>query len=103
MPDLSRQFVIFFGTGIFWAYLLAALSFRAASSVVGAKAARNPRIIGVEYLTLVFFVHFNKDPIGNPARIAYYEPFLALNIAGILLRLAALTKRLIYPPSLAAL
>jgi hypothetical protein len=101
VPDLSRQFVIFFGAGIFWTYLLAALSFRAVSGAVGARVTRVLRIIGVEYLSLVFFVDFNKDPFdGSPAKIAYYAPFLALTVAGPLLRLAALTKRLIYPPSL---
>ena len=101
VPDLSRQFVIFFGAGIVWTYLLAALSFKAVSGAVGARVARVLRIIGVEYLTLVFFVDFNKDPFSSPARIAYYAPFLALTVAGPLLRLAALTKRLIHPPSLA--
>jgi hypothetical protein len=100
VPDLTRQFVIFFGAGVFWTYLLAALSFGPVSGAVGARVARVLRIIGVEYITLVFFVDFNKDPIGSPARIAYYAPFLALTVAGPLLRLAALAKRRIYPPSL---
>jgi len=103
VPDLSRQFVIFFGAGVFWTYLLAALSFGAVSGAVGARAARVLRIIGVEYLSLVFFVDFNKDPMeGGPGRIAYYAPFLALTIAGPLLRLAALAKRQLYPSRLAA-
>jgi hypothetical protein len=103
VPDLSRQFVIFFGAGVFWTYLLAALSFGAVSGAVGARAARVLRIIGVEYLSLVFFVDFNKDPMeGGPRRIAYYAPFLALTIAGPLLRLAALAKRQLYPSRLAA-
>jgi hypothetical protein len=103
VPDLSRQFVIFFGAGVFWTYLLAALSFGAVSGAIGARAARVLRIIGVEYLSLVFFVDFNKDPMeGGPRRIAYYAPFLALTIAGPLLRLAALAKRQLYPSRLAA-
>ena len=93
-PDLSRQFVLFFGAGIFWTYLLAALSFRVVTSAVGARVTRVLRIIGVEYLSLVFFSDFNNDPFGGgPARIAYYAPFLALTIAGPLLRLGALAKR----------
>jgi hypothetical protein len=100
VPDLTRQFVIFFGAGVFWTYLLAALSFAPVSGAVGAKVARVLRIIGVEYITLVFFVDFNKNPIGSPGRIAYYAPFLALTVAGPLLRLAALAKRLIYPTRL---
>jgi methionine sulfoxide reductase heme-binding subunit len=102
-PDLSRQFVIFFGAGIFWTYLLAALSFGAVSGAVGARGTRLLRIIGVEYLTLLFFVDFNKNPFGgSPANIAYYAPFLTLTVAGPLLRLAALAKRQIYPSRLAA-
>jgi hypothetical protein len=100
-PDLSRQLVIFLGAGIFWTYLLAALSFEAVRGAVGVRVARVLRIIGVEYISLVFFVDFNKDPLGSPARIAYYAPFLALTVAGPLLRLAALAKRRMYPPSVA--
>ena len=103
VPDLTRPFVIFLGAGYFWTYLLAALSFGPVSGAVGARVARVLRIIGVEYITLVFFVDFNKDPISSPGRIAYYAPFLALTVAGPLLRLAALAKRLIYPPTVAPL
>lgn len=103
VPDLSRPLVVFFGAGIFWTYLLAALSFGAVSGAVGARVARVLRIIGVEYLSLVFFVDFNKDPLSDgPARIAYYAPFLALTVAGPLLRLAALAKRQIHPSRLTA-
>lgn len=103
VPDLSRQFVLFLDVGIFWTYLLAALSFGIVSGAVGARVARVLRIIGVEYLSLVFFVDFNKDPFGgDPARIAYYAPFLALTVAGPLLRLGALAKRQMYPSRAAA-
>jgi hypothetical protein len=101
-PDLTPPFVIFFGAGVFWTYLLAALSFRSVSDRVGARLARVLRLIGVEYLTLVFFVDFNKNPLGGgAARIAYYAPFLALTVAGPLLRLAAFAKRQMDPSHLA--
>jgi hypothetical protein len=101
VPDLTREFLVFFGVGIFWTYLLAALSFKPVSGAVGARLARGLRLVGVEYLSCVFFVDFDKDPLKDPERLAYYAPFLALTVAGPLLRLAALAKRLIYPPRLA--
>ena len=83
--------------------MLAALSFGAASGAIGARAARVSRIIGPEYLSLVSFVDFNQDPFGgDPARIAYCAPFLALTIAGPLLCLGALGKRQLYPFPMAA-
>lgn len=94
-PDLTRQFLILFGIGIFWTYLLAALSFGPVLDAVGRRLARTLRLIGVEYLTVLFFVDFDKDPVANPARMAFYAPFLALTIAGPVLRLAAQAKRLI--------
>ena len=100
VPELTRPFVIFLSAGLFLDLPLAALSFGSVSGAVGPRVARVLRIIGVEYISLVFFVDFNKDPVGSPGRIAYYAPFLALTVAGPLLRLAALAKRLINPPSL---
>jgi hypothetical protein len=96
VPELTRDFLIFFGVGIVWTYLLAALSFKAVTAAVGAKLTRGLRTVGVEYLSLVFFVDFDKDPFASPERLAYYAPFLALTVVGPLLRLAALGKRLIF-------
>jgi hypothetical protein len=103
VPDLGRDTVIVFGIGVFWTYLLALLSFSEVSRVVGARSARILRLIGVEYITMVFFIDFNKDPFrGGWQRASYYAPFLILTVAGPLLRLAAAVKRAILRPTLAA-
>jgi hypothetical protein len=87
--------LLFFGIAVFWTYLIAILSFQPASAWIGARATRIVRWIGVEYITVAFFVDFNKSPFEKGvAHIASYAPFLVLTAAGPLLRLIAAAKRL---------
>ena len=93
-PQLGRNVFVVFGIGVFWTYLLAALSFETVSAAVGVHATRILRLIGVEYIAFVFFIDFNKNPLGGRfARVLDYAPFVALAAAGPLLRLAAFAKR----------
>jgi hypothetical protein len=87
--------LLFFGIAVLCTYLIAILSFRPASALIGARASRIVRWIGVEYITVAFFVDFNKSPFeGDLAHIASYAPFIVLCVAGPLLRLIAALKRL---------
>jgi hypothetical protein len=90
-----RAALIFFSIGVFFTYLLAILSFKPVSSRLNPRILRLVRTVGVEYIALVFLVDFAKDPFdGGAVKLFAYLPFLALSIAGPLLRLAAAAKRL---------
>ena len=90
----SQQTLIFFGIAVFWTYLIALLSFDSVAAKLNARSRRILRIIGVEYITLAFFVDFFKSPFQNGfGHIAGYAPFLVLTVAGPFLRLAAMGKR----------
>jgi hypothetical protein len=91
----SQGTLIFFGIGVFWTYLLALLSVRSVAAKFNARACRILRSMGVEYIALAFFVDFNKSPFQDGfAHIRSYAPFVLLSVAGPLLRLAAMAKRL---------
>jgi hypothetical protein len=86
--------VIIFGIGVFFTYLLALLSIKSLAARLDRKLLRALRTIGVEYIALVFLVGFAKNPFqGGFANMLYYLPFIALAVAGPLLRIAAAIKR----------
>jgi hypothetical protein len=91
----GRPTLIFFGIAAFWTYLLAILSINRLSAKLSPQLWRIVRTVGVEYIAFAFLVDFNKvsfqDGIGN---VIVYLPLLALAVAGPLLRLAAVVKRL---------
>lgn len=90
-----RASLIFFGIGVFWTYLLALLSFERFSAMLGPRIWRILRTLGVEYISFAFLVDFAKNPFQSGVmHLMAYLPFLALAVAGPLLRLAALAKRL---------
>jgi hypothetical protein len=98
-----RSPLIFFSVGVFWIYLLAILSIRRLSARLDPRIWRVVRILGIEYIALVFLVDFAKNPFhGGAVNLIGYLPFLALAIAGPLLRLAAAVKRLSQTRTLAA-
>jgi hypothetical protein len=91
----SRNTLSFFGIGVFWTYLIALLSFKPFAAKLNARTCQTFRTIGVEYITLAFFVDFFKSPFQDGfAHIASYAPFVVLSVAGPLLRLAVAGKRL---------
>jgi hypothetical protein len=94
-PLLPRSQVIFFGMGVFWTYLLAALSFMHLPARVDPRLGRGLRMFGVEYIALIFIFDFAQRTFQDGiANLLLYLPFLALAVAGPLLRLAAAAKRL---------
>jgi hypothetical protein len=98
-----KSSLIVFGIAVFWTYLLALLSIARLSATLGARIVRILRIVGVEYIAFVFLIDFIRNPFqGGLLDLLAYLPFQALAIAGPLLRLAAVTKRLVLPRILAA-
>ena len=90
-----RPSFIFFGIGVFWVYLLALFSVRHITAMLNPRIWRILRTVGVEYISLAFISDFFKNPFQSGIRnILGYLPFLALAIAGPLLRFAAMVKRL---------
>ena len=89
-----RSKLIFFSIGAFWVYLLAFLSIKRVAAHVELRTLRIVRIIGVEYITLVFIFDFYQRPFeGGIANLIIYLPLLAIAIAAPFLRLAAGLKR----------
>jgi hypothetical protein len=98
-----RSSLIFLGVGVFWTYLLAILSIRRLSARLDPRIWRVVRAFGIEYIALVFLVDFAKNPFqGGAVNLIGYLPFLALAIAGPLLRLVAMAKRMSQTRTLAA-
>jgi hypothetical protein len=91
----ARSTLIFFGIAAIWTYVLAILSIKRLSAGLNPRVWRTVRTLGVEYIGLAFLTDFAKHPFqGGVLDVANYLPFLALAIAGPVLRLAALVKRL---------
>ncbi len=90
-----RSTLIFFGIAAIWTYVLAILSIKRLSARLNPRVWRTVRTVGVEYIALAFLTDFAKNPFQDGVLgVANYLPFLALAIAGPILRLAALVKRL---------
>ncbi len=91
----SRSTLIFFGIAAIWTYVLAILSIKRLSARLNPRVWRIVRTLGVEYIALAFLTDFAKNLFeGSVANFIIYLPFLTLAIAGPILRLAALAKRL---------
>jgi hypothetical protein len=90
-----RSPLIFFSIAVFWTYLLALLSISRFSAMLSPDVWWIARTLGVEYISFAFLVDFAKNPFqGGISNFLAYAPFLALSIAGPLLRLAAAARRL---------
>jgi hypothetical protein len=90
--------LIFFGIGVFWTYLLALLSIKSLAARVNPTLLRILRIVGVEYIGVVFLVDFSKHLFETGLySLLYYLPFQLLAVAGPLLRLTVLLRRWLTP------
>lgn len=90
----ARSTLIFFGIAAIWTYVLAILSIKRLSARLNPQVWRTVRTVGVEYISLAFLTDFAKHSFqGGVLDAAYYLPFLALAVAGPLLRFAAMLKR----------
>jgi sulfoxide reductase heme-binding subunit YedZ len=88
-------YLIVFFIGVFWVYVLAALSLSSRLSTwLGAKRCKVVRQIGVEYLAFAFAFDFAARALaGNLANALHYAPLLAVAAGGPVLRIAAAIKR----------
>jgi hypothetical protein len=102
-PPLSRNLLMFLYVGVFWTYLLAILSVRSVAAKLDPRSVRILRVVGVEYISLVFLFDFTLPRFQvDIGYLAEYVPFILLTIAGPILRIAALVKRLRQARALAA-
>jgi D-alanyl-lipoteichoic acid acyltransferase DltB (MBOAT superfamily) len=91
----QRSTLVFFGIAAIWTYALAILSIKRLSARLNPRVWRTVRTLGIEYIALTFLSDFARNPFeGGLLNFANYFPFLALAIAGPILRLAAFVKRL---------
>jgi hypothetical protein len=92
----ARQPLIFFGTGVFFVYLMALLSLSGRlRDLIGANAWRAVRVVGLEYINYAYYSDFvGRTFHKGTANLIIYLPFLVLVVAGPLLRLAAAWHRL---------
>jgi hypothetical protein len=92
----ARQPLIFFGTGVFFVYLMALLSLSGQlRELIGAQAWRAVRVVGLEYINYAYYSDFaGRTFHKGTANLIVYLPFLVLVVAGPVLRLAAAWHRL---------
>ncbi len=98
---LGPGLFLFFAVGLFWTYLLAALSFGGARSL--GPLWRPLRFVGMNYILIAFGRDFVMPVIHpKPAQVnlghfLFYAPFAAVSIAAPLLVLAAAARRTAAP------
>ena len=96
---LSEGLFLFFAAGLFFTYLLAALSFGNLVKTIGPVAWRWIRLIGMNYILIAFGRDFllpvihPKPAQMNAAHFLAYLPFAVLTIAAPLLVLAVTMRR----------
>jgi hypothetical protein len=94
MTPFPRIPLVLFSVGVFWVYLLALLSFKPASGIFQPRTVRLIRIVGVEYIALIFLYDFVNDSLHDGiGHFLSYVPLIALGAAGPVLRLAAAAKK----------
>jgi hypothetical protein len=101
-PDpFPRLPLMVFSLGVFWTYILAALSLSSSlSQWLGARRCKRIRIIGVEYLAFAFAFEFGGRILGgNRANAIHYLPLFLAAVGGPLLRIGASLKRHLNPES----
>jgi hypothetical protein len=87
--------MLFFWVGILCTYLLALFSLPWARDMLGPRLWRLFLSLALNYIALVFAVDFIVDPLQATGVAKYplsYLPFLAMLVAGILVRLAAFAR-----------
>jgi len=90
-----RPALTFLSIGVAWIYLLMILSFKPLGAHIGHGVLRLVRIVGVEYIAMVFLIDFAKNPLlAGVTGLLAYLPFQLLAVGGLLLKVASLVKRL---------
>ena len=102
-PPLTGWLLAFFLTGAFWTYLLSVFLFGGLARILGSKAWRVLRVIGLNYILCTFAFDFLRVAIHRPAhyelwRLVQYGPFAAMCVAAPFLVLAAAAHRRFITP-----
>jgi len=93
-PPVSNTTLVFFATALFWTYLLAVLSIKRVAQALGGWCCKILRLVGLEYISFAFLSDFIPHPLHWDAKsLLGYLPFSILAVMGIVLRLAAWTRR----------
>ena len=93
-PPVSKATFVFFATGVMWTYVLALFSIKPLSRALGLERWRVLRVIGLEYISFIFFFDFVAHPLhGNAKSLLGYLLFSILGGMGAVLRLAAAWAR----------
>jgi hypothetical protein len=91
----ARQPLIFFGIGVGFVYVMALFTLSARlRETLGPHAWRAFRIVGIEYINYAYYTDFSGRTFHKGVlNFLIYAPFLALTLAGPLVRLAALIQK----------
>jgi len=93
-PPVPQSVLVFFGIGIVFTYLLAALSFTAVTRRLDPLLVGVLRTVGVYYIFYAFVRDLARNPFHEGALdLLAYLPFMALIGAAIVLRVAAWAKK----------
>lgn len=86
---VSPASALFFGTALFWTYLLALLSAERVSRWIEPGILRLLRQFGAQFIMFAFFVDFARAPFRRDLDVQiFYTPFLLLALAGFALWIA---------------
>jgi hypothetical protein len=86
--------IVYFGIGALWTYALALCSIATLRRVLPPPIWRLLNGVGIEYISLLFFLDFVVHPLRNGfGHPLAYAPFAFLVIAGSLLRWTAMARR----------
>ena len=94
-----RLALVVFSIGVFWTYVLAALSLSSSlTEWLGPRRWKSIRIIGVEYISFAFAFEFGSRILGgNRANAIHYLPLFLAAVGGPLLRAGASIKHHVKP------
>jgi len=96
---LSGGLLVFFMIGIFWTYLLAALSFGGLAQALGPIGWRLVRVLGMNYILIAFGYDFVLSVVYNGIvhqglkYLLEYVPFAAMSVVAPVLSFAAAVRR----------
>lgn len=90
----ARRPLYFFGVGVGFVYVMAFITLSARlRTLLGPHAWRAFRIIGIEYINYAYYTDFRGSTFHKGVvNLAIYAPFLALTMAGPVVRAAAYIK-----------
>jgi hypothetical protein len=91
----ARQILVLFGTGVGFVYAMALITVSPRlQKIMGPQVWRAFRIVGIEYINYAYYWDFRNGTFHKGViNFLIYAPFLALTMAGPVVRLAAAIKK----------